>query len=144
MDVRVDVPERLHFQVRHQVPDALHAVEQRRDDHHRPGRGRHRVELQARKPPRRDQVADHPLQQLNGQLTCRHGGQQRDEDQRGTAPAVPPGVEDGQTDQRAVPATMDPRYPGVAHAKKSLRSRCLRSGCQATLRSNSRRPPPMR
>ena len=82
VNVRVDVAERLHFEVRDQITDALHAVEERRHDHHRPGRRRHRVELEPRKPARRDQVADHPLQNLDGQLACGHGRQERDEDQR--------------------------------------------------------------
>ena len=37
MDVRVEVAERMHFDVRDQSPRALDAVQDRRDDDHRPG-----------------------------------------------------------------------------------------------------------
>ena len=38
----------------------------------------HAIELEPRQPPRRDQLADHPLHDLNGQLAGRHQRQQRD------------------------------------------------------------------
>ena len=89
MNMRVDVAERLHFEVRDQLVDTLYAVEERRYDDHRPRRRRHRVVLEARKPAWRNQIADHPLHHLDGQLARGHDRQERDEKQRGAVPAVP-------------------------------------------------------
>ena len=57
MDVRIEVAERLHFEVRHQILRALDAVENRRDDHHRARRFRNADEIEPGKPPRRDEAA---------------------------------------------------------------------------------------
>jgi hypothetical protein len=100
VDVRVDVAERLHLEMGEQALDALHAVEQGRDDHHRPRRRRYRVELEARKPSRRNQRADHPLQQLYRQLARGHDRQEHDTGQRRAGPAVQPGVGDGRGDEQ--------------------------------------------
>ena len=92
--VRVEIAGRLHLEVGQQVLHAGHTVEDRRDDHHRPGGGGNLGEFEPGKPARRDQVADHPLQQLDGQLAGRHGRQQRDDSQPGAVPPVPPGDAD--------------------------------------------------
>ena len=96
-----------------------HAVEQRRHDHHRSRRRGHRVELEPRQPARRNQVADHPLQHLNGQLAGRHERQQRDEQQRRAAPAVARGVGHGAGDQQRRCRRRSCRdSSGVAHRKE--------------------------
>ena len=93
VDPRVEVAERLHFEVRDELLDAGDAVEQRRHDHHRPRRRRHVVELDARQPSWRNQHADQALQQMDHQLAGRHEGQERYHDQRRAAPALPSRVD---------------------------------------------------
>ena len=144
VDVRVDVAERLHFEVRHQIADALHAVEERRHDHHRLCRRRHGLELEPRQPARWNQVADQPLQNLDGQFACGDHRQERDEDQRGAAPAVRPRVEHSHGHKESRARGDGSEVPGVANAKNIRRTRCVRSGCHATLRSNCLRPAPIR
>ena len=46
MNMRIEIAERLHLEMREQIVDTLHAVEQRRHDHHGSRRRRHRVELE--------------------------------------------------------------------------------------------------
>ena len=67
--------------------DALHAVEQRRDDDHGARRRGHPIGGRARQAPRRDQAADHPLHDLDGELAC---GQEQQQARRPRAPAVTP------------------------------------------------------
>ena len=81
MDVGVEVAERLHFDVRCQLPRPPDAVENRRDDDHRARRLRNVDEIEAGKPARRHQARNQSLNNLNRQLTRRHEGQQRNENQ---------------------------------------------------------------
>ena len=101
VDVRVDVAEGLDFQVGNQFVDALDAVEHRRHDHHGAGVGRDGHQFEPRQPPRRDQIADDPLHDLDRQLARRHGRQQRDPGQHRAAPAMLVGDGQGHGDQRA-------------------------------------------
>ena len=85
VDVRVDVAERLHLEMREELGDVFDAIENRRHDHHRARRRRHALELEPRQPPRRDQLADDPLQNLDGELARGNEREQRDEGQRRAA-----------------------------------------------------------
>ena len=96
VDPRVEVAERLHFEVRDELLDPGDAVEQRRHDDHRPRRRRHVVELDARQPARRDQYPDQALQQMDHQLAGRHHGQQRHHAEPHAAPSLPLRVGHGQ------------------------------------------------
>ena len=124
MNVGIEVAERLHIEVGDQVHDALHAVEQRRHDDHRPGRGGHGVELDTRQPARRDQIADQPLQQLDDQLAGRHRHEERDQHERRAAPPLPPGVREGGPDEqggaRRNRAEIARRGPGEEEASQLL------------------------
>ena len=77
MDVRIEVAERQHFEVLDQVARALDAVSivgtitiVRADVGDA-------TEVEPRQPPRRDEAADQPLQNLDRQLARRHDRQQR-------------------------------------------------------------------
>ena len=100
VDPRIEVAERLHFEVRDELLDPGDAVEQRRHDHHRPRRRRHVVELDARQPSRWNQHADKALEQVDHQLAGRHHGQQRHHAQRRAAPPLPLRVGHGESHEQ--------------------------------------------
>ena len=58
------------------------------------------TQLEPRQPPRRDQVTDDPLHDLDRQLARRHGRQQRDPGEHRASPAVLVGHRQGHRDQR--------------------------------------------
>jgi hypothetical protein len=82
MNVRVEIAERLDLEVREQFVHARDAVEHRRHDHHRPIGLWHRSQLEPGQAPRRNQPADQPLQNLNGQFARGYGRDQHDRGQR--------------------------------------------------------------
>ena len=108
VQVRIQVAQGLHLEMTHQLSNALHAVDHRRDDDHRPRFGGDTIEIEPRQAAGRDQIADHTLQQLNGHFARWHGDQCRDRDQRRAPPAVRPGVEDGQILCDVLPQTSLP------------------------------------
>ncbi len=103
VDVRIDVAERLHLEVCEKLLDLVHAIESGRHNHHRARGRRHRFELEARQPARRNQDADDALQDLDGELARRDHGQQRDEDQR-RLPASRASARTTSRRQRAAPS----------------------------------------
>ncbi len=103
VNVRIDVAERLHLQVREELRHIPGPIQDRGDDDHRARGGWHALELQARQPSRRDQLADYTLQDLDGQFTGRHDREQGHQHQRGTAPAVGVRVHDRRADEQPCP-----------------------------------------
>ncbi|HXI32328.1 MAG TPA: hypothetical protein VNG89_28005 [Vicinamibacterales bacterium] len=100
MDLRVEVAERLHFEVRHQFLRTFDAVENRRDDHHRPGRFRNPAQIKPRQATRRDEAAQQPLEDLNDDLTHRNDGQEGNQRRPRPGPSGCVRICHGQRDQR--------------------------------------------
>ena len=88
VQIGIDVPQRLDLDMFDEGEGLLHAAENGGNDHHRAGVVRNAGELEARQTSRRDQIADHPLQDLNRQLTGRHDRQDRQPDEHATARPV--------------------------------------------------------
>ena len=99
VDARVHVAEGLHLEVRDQLAGALHAVEDRRDDHHGAGVLRHGAQLEPRQPARRNQVGDDPLHDLNRQLAGRDHQHERGPQQRPATTTVPGGIRQRRRDE---------------------------------------------
>ena len=140
VNVTVDVADRLHFEMGDQIADAIHAVQEGRHDDHRPGRRRHGVEFEPRKPAGWNQRADHPLQKLDDQLACGYSGKDRDKGQRHATPAVQPRVEDSRRDDQGGAHCNGAEVPGGRPREEEPPRAPLESGlpCDAALEL----PPP--
>ena len=142
--VRIEVAERLHLEMLDQLPRPLDAVEDRRDDHHRPRVVRDAGEIEARQAARRDQVADDALDDLDRQLARRHQRQQRDH--TSSAPRAPcaQAYTIAAADEHGVPSAIVPEIARRRMPEEGAPQATRRRGSQPTPRSNWRRPAPIR